>query len=119
VLVPTYGEEASRGFYLRDGGYYLHLNEYMDLRLMGDVYSLGSWAVNASSNYSRRYRFNGSFRYAYSYNQTGERGLADYQENNSYNIAWQHRQDAKASPNSNFSASVNFGSSSYNKFNTS
>ncbi|MGF1584087.1 MAG: putative LPS assembly protein LptD [Bacteroidales bacterium] len=118
ILFPTYGEEVSRGFYLRNGGYYLHLNEYMDLRLMGDVYSLGSWAVNAASNYSRRYRFNGSFRYAYSYNVTGERGLAGYMENNSYNIAWQHRQDAKASPNSNFTASVNFGSSSHNKFNT-
>jgi hypothetical protein len=118
ILFPTYGEEASRGFFLRNGGYYLHLNDYMDLRLMGDVYSLGSWSANAASNYSRRYRFNGSFRYAYSYNVTGERGLANYMENTSYNIAWQHRQDAKASPNSNFSASVNFGSSSYNRLNS-
>ena len=118
VLFPTYGEEVSRGFYLRDGGYYLHLNDYMDLRLMGDIYSLGSWSARASSNYRMRYRFNGSFSYSYSHNVTGERGLANYSENTSYNIAWQHRQDAKASPNSNFSASVNFGSSSFNRFNT-
>ncbi len=118
VLFPTYGEEASRGFYLRDGGYYLNLNEYADLRLSGDIYSMGSWSANASSNYRLRYKFNGSFRYAYSHNVVGEKGMTNYQENTSYNIAWQHRQDPKASPNSNFSASVNFGSSSYNKFNT-
>ncbi|MFO7924193.1 MAG: putative LPS assembly protein LptD [Bacteroidales bacterium] len=118
IIFPSYGEEASRGFYLSSGGYYLKINEYLDLQVTGDIYSLGSWAVNASSNYRRRYKYNGSFRYAYSNNVVGERGLPDYQENTSYNIAWQHRQDAKASPNSNFSASVNFGSSSFNKFNT-
>ena len=118
ILFPTYGEEASRGFYLRGGGYYMHINDYLDLRLEGDIYSLGSWSANAASNYRVRYRYNGSFRYAYSHNVAGERGMANYQENTSYNIAWQHRQDAKASPYSNFSASVNFGSSSFNKFNT-
>jgi hypothetical protein len=117
ILLPTYGEEASRGFYLRNLGYYLNLNEYMDLRVQGDIYSLGSWSFDASSNYRKRYRYNGSFRYAYSQNVVGERGFATFQENTSYNIAWQHRQDAKASPYSNFSASVNFGSSSFNKFN--
>ena len=117
-IVPTYGEEASRGFYLRQGGYYLNLNEYMDLRITGDVYSLGSWAMNASSNYRRRYKYNGGLSYSYSHNVVGERGMANYQENTSYNITWRHSQDAKASPNSNFSASVNFGSSSFNKFNT-
>ncbi len=119
ILFPTYGEEASRGFYLRNMGYYLNLNEYMDLRMEGDIYSLGSWSVNAASNYRKRYRYNGSFRYAYSNNKVGERGFANFQENTSYNIAWQHRQDAKASPYSNFSASVNFGSSSFNKYNYS
>jgi hypothetical protein len=118
VLFPTYGEEASRGFYLRNLGYYLNLNEYMDLQMTGDIYSLGSWAFNAASNYRKRYRYNGSFRYAYSRNVVGERGFANFQENTSYNIAWQHRQDAKASPYSNFGASVNFGSSSFNRFNT-
>lgn len=118
ILFPTYGEETTRGFYLKDAGYYLNINDYMDLRLMGDVYSLGSWSANASTNYRRRYKYNGSFRYAYSRNVIGERGFANYQENTSYNIAWQHRQDAKASPNSNLSASVNFGSSSFNRFNT-
>ena len=118
ILFPTYGEEATRGFYLRGGGYYMHINDYLDLRLEGDIYSLGSWSANAASNYRVRYRYNGSFRYAYSHNVAGERGMANYQENTSYNIAWQHRQDAKASPYSNFSASVNFGSSSFNKFNT-
>ncbi len=118
VVFPTYGEEASRGFYLREGGYYFALNEYMDLQLTGDIYSLGSWKMNAASNYRKRYSYNGSFRYAYSHNVVGERGLANYQENSSYNITWQHRQDPKASPNRNLSASVNFGSSSFNKFNT-
>ncbi len=118
ILFPTYGEEASRGFYLRGGGYYMHINDYIDLRLEGDIYSLGSWAANAASNYRVRYRYNGSFRFAYSHNVAGERGMPNYQENTSYNLAWQHRQDAKASPYSNFSASVNFGSSSFNRFNT-
>ncbi len=118
VLMPSYGEEASRGFYLREAGYYFNINDYLDLRLTGDVYSLGSWAANAMSNYRVRYRFGGSMRFAYSNNLVGERGMANFQQNTSYNIAWQHRQDAKASPYSNFSASVNFGSSSFNQFNT-
>ncbi len=118
VLMPSYGEEANRGFYLRELGYYLHLNDYVDLRLTGDVYSLGSWAANAMSNYNLRYRFGGSMRLAYSNNVVGDRGMANFQQNTSYNIAWQHRQDPKASPYSNFSASVNFGSSSFNRFNT-
>ncbi len=118
ILVPSYGEEASRGFYLANGGYYMHINDYMDLRLTGDIYSLGSWAANAASTYRVRYRYSGTFRYAYSRNVVGDRGFANFQENTSYNIAWQHSQDAKASPYSNFSSSVNFGSSSFNKFNT-
>ncbi len=118
VLMPSYGEEASRGFYLREAGYYFNINDYLDLRLTGDIYSMGSWAANAMSNYRVRYRFGGSMRFAYSNNVVGERGMANYQQNTSYNIAWQHRQDAKASPYSNFSASVNFGSSSFNQFNT-
>ncbi len=118
ILFPSYGEEASRGFYLRNMGYYLNLNEYVDLQLRGDVYSMGSWSFNAASNYRKRYRYNGSFRYAYSSNKVGDRGFANFSENTSYNIAWQHRQDAKASPYSNFSASVNFGSSSFNRYNT-
>jgi hypothetical protein len=118
ILFPSYGEEASRGFYLRGMGYYLNLNEYLDLQVRGDIYSLGSWSMDAASNYRKRYRYNGSFRYAYSHNVAGERGFGNYEENTSYNLAWQHRQDAKASPYSNFSASVNFGSSSFNRYNT-
>ena len=118
ILFPTYGEEASRGFYLRGMGYYLNLNEYMSLQLRGDVYSLGSWAFNANSDYRLRYRFNGSFGFSYSHNVTGERGMANFSENTSYNLTWSHRQDPKASPYNNFSASVNFGSSQFNRYNT-
>ncbi len=117
VIAPSYGEERSRGFYLSGGGYYFAISEYMDLSVKGDIYTLGSWAAEAQSNYRKRYSYNGSFRLAFSRNVAGQEGLPGYQENESYKIAWQHRQDAKASPNSSFSASVNFGSSSYNRFN--
>ncbi len=117
VIAPSYGEERTRGFYLAGAGYYFAISDHMDLSVKGDIYSLGSWGFEAQSNYRKRYRYNGSFRFAYSKNVAGQEGLPGFHENESYNIAWQHRQDAKASPNSNFSASVNFGSSAYNRYN--
>ncbi len=116
-IAPSYGEERARGFYLQGGGYYFAISDYMDLSLTGDVYSLGSWAVDARSNYRKRYRYNGNFNLSFSRNIAGEEGLPGYEENQSFKIGWQHRQDAKASPNSNFSANVNFSSSDYNRYN--
>jgi hypothetical protein len=89
-----------------------------DLEADGEIFTAWAHGPQMQPQTTVRYRYNGSFRYAYSSNVVGDRGMANYQENTSYNIAWQHRQDQKASPYSNFSASVNFGSSSFNKFNT-
>lgn len=115
IIMPKYGEETQRGFYLREGGYYLALNDYVDLAITGDWYSLGSWGVNARSNYRKRYRFNGNFNLSYLTTKTGERDIAgDFSESKDFRINWTHSQDPKASPNTTFSASVNYSTSSYN-----
>ena len=117
VLLPEYGEEQNRGFFLRNGGFYFGLNDYFDLGITGDVYSRGSWALNARSNYRKRYRFSGNFSVAVSENVFGEKGQDDYIKNQSYWLRWSHSQDPKASPNSTFQASVNLGSPNHNKYN--
>lgn len=117
-LIPKFGEENARGFYLRDGGYYFAISDYFDLALKGDVYSKGTWLVSAQSKYKLRYKFNGSFNLAYSKVVVGEPDLLDYHESSEYRIQWTHSQDAKARPNSNFSASVNFSSMGNNKYNS-
>ncbi len=112
-IMPTYGEEQTRGFYLKDGGYYFAINDFVDLKLTGDIYSLGSWALNAQSRYKKRYKFSGSFSSNYRVNISGDKELDDYSKSQDFSIRWTHSQDAKASPYSTFSASVNFTSSSY------
>ena len=113
--MPKYGEETQRGFYLREGGYYFAFSDYIDLALTGDWYSLGSWGANARSNYRKRYRYNGNFNVSYLVTKTGERDIAgDFTQSNDFRINWTHSQDAKANPNSTFSASVNYSTSSYN-----
>ena len=116
-IMPTYGDETSRGFYLRDGGYYFAINDKMDLKLLGEVYTKGSWGISAASNYKKRYKYSGSFFLSYLVTKTGDKGLPDYAEEKSYKIQWSHRQDSKANPYSSLSASVNFASSSYEQSN--
>ena len=112
-LMPSYGEESTRGFYLKEGGYYFALSDYMDLALTGDIYTMGSWALNAKSQYRKRYKFSGNFSSNYRVNITGDKELDDYSKSTDFAVRWTHSQDSKASLYSSFSASVNFSSSSY------
>ncbi|MGL5937934.1 MAG: putative LPS assembly protein LptD [Phocaeicola sp.] len=118
-IMPTYGDELNRGFYLRDGGYYFAINDKMDLKLLGEIFTKGSWGLSAQSNYAKRYKYNGSFSSSYIVTKTGEKNLPDYLETKDFKIAWSHRQDSKFNPNSTFSANVNFTTSSYDQRNLS
>ena len=114
-IMPTYGDEMNRGFYLRDGGYYFALSDKMDLKVLGEIFTKGSWGLSAASNYNKRYKFSGSFNASYLVTKTGEKNMPDYSVSKDFRIQWSHRQDAKANPNSSFSASVNFATSSYDR----
>ena len=116
-IMPTYGDEVSRGFYLRDGGYYFAINDKMDLKLLGEIYTKGSWGLSAASNYRKRYRYSGSFFASYQNSVDGEKNTRDYSKTTSFKIQWSHRQDAKANPFSSLSASVNFATTSYERNN--
>ena len=113
LIFPTFGENGSRGYFVQNGGYYFALNDYVDLAVMGDYYTNGSYGVRIESNYAWRYHFKGNFSFRYENLINGQKGFSDYSRNTIYNIRWSHSQDAKASPNSRFSASVNLGSSKY------
>lgn len=112
-IMPTYGDETSRGFYLRDGGYYFAISDKMDLKVLGEIYTKGSWGLSAASNYRKRYKYSGSFFASYQNTVTGEKNMPDYAKSTSFKIQWSHRQDAKANPYSSLTASVNFATSSY------
>ena len=112
-LMPSYGDEMERGFYLRDGGYYFAISDYMDLRLTGEIFTKGSWGISAASNYNKRYKFSGNFNLSYLYTKTGEKNMPDYSVSKDFKLQWSHRQDSKFRPNTSFSASVNFSTSSY------
>ena len=116
-IMPSYGDESDRGFYLRDGGYYFAISDKWDLKLLGEIYTRGSWGVSAASNYRKRYRYSGSFLFSYQDSKTGDKGLPDFAEQESFKIQWNHRQDPKANPYSSLSASVNFATSSYERNN--
>ena len=118
-IMPTYGDESNRGFYLRDGGYYFAISDKMDLKLLGEIYTKGSWGLSAAMNYTKRYRFNGSFYASFQNTQTGDKGMPDFTRSKSFKIQWSHRQDQKANPYSSLSASVNFATSSYERNNLS
>jgi len=124
-LIPAFDTgSSSRGIGIQNGGYYFAINDYMDLTVLGDAYSNGSWGMRLSSNYRKRYRFSGSFNFNFENNINGIRGFDDFSKANNFNIRWSHSQDAKASPNSRFTASVNLGSSKFfresqNQFNIS
>ena len=117
LIMPTYGDETERGFYLRDGGYYFAINDKMDLKLIGEIYTKGSWGLSAASNYKKRYRYSGSFLASYQNTISGEKNMPDYSKQTSFKVVWSHRQDAKANPYSQLSASVNFATSSYERNN--
>lgn len=118
LLMPTFGEENSRGFYLRDLGMYFVFGKYLDLSITGDIYTLGSWAIDVNSRYKVNYKFNGNFSLNISNDQTGERGSTDFFQTRNFGLKWSHTQDSKAHPGTTFSASVNFSSPSNNRYNS-
>ncbi|MBO8449116.1 MAG: LPS-assembly protein LptD, partial [Bacteroidetes bacterium] len=118
LLMPTFGEEAARGFYLRDAGMYFVIGDYFDLSLTGDIYTLGSWALQVDSRYKVNYKCTGDFSITYSNDQTGEKGSTDFTQMRNFGVKWSHSQDSKARPGTTFSASVNFSSPSNNRYNS-
>jgi hypothetical protein len=119
ILLPKYGEEERRGFYLREGGYYFAMNEYMDLRVTGDIYTNGTWGVRVGSNYKLNYKFSGNVNLRYFKNISGNKNIeGSYTVSRDYAIGWSHAQDSRANPNRTFRASVNLSSSSYDKNHT-
>ena len=116
-IMPTYGDEMDRGFYLRDGGYYFAISDKMDLKLLGEIYTKGSWAVSAASNYRKRYRYSGSFLVNYQNTLQGEKNMPDFTKTTSFKVQWSHRQDQKANPYSSLTASVNFATTSFERNN--
>ncbi|MEG0499523.1 MAG: putative LPS assembly protein LptD [Rikenellaceae bacterium] len=117
IIIPEFGEESQKGFFLRGGGYYFAFNDYLDATIRGGIYTQGSWELSLMSSYRKRYKFNGNIGINYSKDIIGEKGSKDYQNINNYRINWSHTQDPKFLPSSTFSASVNFSSSTYNKLN--
>lgn len=123
-IIPTWGEANNQGYFLQNGGYYLAFNDYLDISLMGDIYTNGSWGFRTESNYVVRYKFSGSFSLRYENLIRSVKGFDDYSKSTNFNIRWSHSQDSKSNPNARFSASVNLGSSKYfreslNEVNTS
>ena len=116
ILMPSYGEEARRGFYLRGLGYYFTLSDHIDLALTGGFYTLGSWEAQAVSRYVKKYKYSGSVNFDYASVRTGDKDDPDYVSQNTFRLQWTHSQDAKANPGSTFSASVNLSSSGYSKY---
>ena len=115
IIFPSFGEDYNRGFYLRDGGYYFAINDYVDLALRGEIYTKGSWGINGRTSYVKRYKFRGSFDFSYITTVTGDKAAPDYSKSTNFRIMWSHSQDTKANPNMNFSASVNFTTSGYTR----
>ena len=118
MLMPTFGEEAARGFYLRDAGMYFVIGDYFDIALTGDIYTLGSWAAQVDSRYKINYKCTGNFSINYSNDQTGEKGSTDFMQTRNFGVRWSHSQDSKARPGTSFSASVNFSSPSNSRYNS-
>lgn len=118
LLMPTFGEEVARGFFVKDAGMYFVLGDYFDLSLTGSYFTLGSYSVDINSRYKVNYKFNGNFSLTYSNDQTGEKGMADFRQSKNFGLKWSHTQDAKAHPGTSFSASVNFSSPSNSKYNS-
>ena len=116
-IMPTYMDDSSRGFGLAEGGYYFAMSDIMDLKITGDIFTKGSWRLSGLTNYNKRYKYSGTLQADYQVTKTGDKGMPDYAVAKDFKVVWNHRQDAKASPNSTFSASVNFSTSSYERSN--
>jgi len=113
IVIPAYGESPSLGYFFNNGGFYFNINDYVDLRLLGDIYTRGSWGGRAISRYKKRYKFGGDWNIQYTLISTGEQDIpGNYNETRNFFIKWKHRQDPKARPSSNFMADVNAGSAS-------
>lgn len=119
ILVPAFGETTNRGFYLERGGYYFSINDYLDFTVTGDIFSNGSWAVRPTLRYTKKYKYNGNFDLSYGKNIVGDRDDPNNQVKKDFSVRWSHQQDAKARPNSRFSANVNIVSNSFNQYNLS
>ena len=116
LLMPSYGEDASRGFFIRGLGYYFILSKHIDLAVTGGIYTLGSWEASLSSRYTKRYKYRGNLNFDFSSVKTGDKGEPDYIKQNNFRFAWTHSQDPKANPGSTFAASVNLSSSGYSRY---
>ena len=117
IIVPTFGDDYNRGFYLSNGGYYFAINDNIDLALTGEIYTKGSWGLQGRSTYAKRYKFSGSFDISYLKTILGEKGSPDYSSQTNFQVLWNHTQDSKANPNMSLSASVNFTTSGYTRNN--
>jgi hypothetical protein len=115
VILPSVGEDATRGFFLRDAGYYMGFNDYWDARIMGTIFTRGSYETNVTSNYLKRYKYNGNINVAYASTRNGLEGTPEYEPQKNFHINWTHSQNANANPGTVFSAYVNAGTSSYNR----
>jgi lipopolysaccharide assembly outer membrane protein LptD (OstA) len=118
IIVPKYGEESKRGFFLKEGGYYFGINDKMDLAVTGEIFSKGSWGGEVKYNYIKRYKFRSVFNFSYAEFLSGEEGDDNYLKSKDLRIVWNHAQDAKANPSSKFSASVNYSTKSFDKLNS-
>lgn len=119
IIIPTWGESTNRGFYFEKGGYYWGINDFIDLTFQGDIYTRGGWAAYLTTNYKKRYRFEGSIRLSYAVNIISQKFLPDYKKYNDFSVEWSHKQDPKSRPNSSFSAQVKAASNSFYKYNPS
>ena len=117
LIMPNFGDDGTRGLYLSGLGYYFAINDYVDLEVKGDIYSKGTWAIYANSRYTKRYWFSGNVAISYRSDVTGEKDMPDYEKRTNFSVRWSHQQDSKANPYCNFSASVNFSTSGYNRSN--
>jgi len=118
IIVPRYGEQRNRGFYLQDGGYYFGISDRMDLAITADIFSEGSWGTELRYRFVKKYKFNSNFNFSYNEFIKSEKGLPDYLKSKDYKINWVHTQDAKANPSSKFSANVNYSTTSYEQYNS-
>ncbi|MBO5244360.1 MAG: LPS-assembly protein LptD [Muribaculaceae bacterium] len=115
IIFPTFGDDFNRGFYLSDGGYYFAINDNIDLALTGEIYTKGSWGLQARSAYVKRYKYSGNFNISYLKTILGDKGAPDYSKQTNFQVLWSHMQDSKANPAFTFSASVNFTTSGYSR----
>lgn len=112
-ILPSWGQNNNQGFFLQNGGYYLPINDYVDLEITGDIYSNGSYGIRTASDYTVRYRFSGNFNLRFEKIRQSQIGFDDFSETTNFNLQWSHRQDSKANPNFTFGASVNLGSTQF------